>query len=515
MLSSCSLMAILPRLTSNEIRQVQGYVSQKDFRLDIVAQVPPEIIPSIFRHLSIDAIFRAMTVSRRWKALLSSPGTISLILHHWYTNDIEFPVPSASESTAIIAEQVDAFQTGTPFDMEELQWDITMYNRFDCLRLCSERIAYCGGRLALVNQLASGVKVHLNNLQNGEKLIFTPPNREKVSRIVLSNTLLVYSTFNGKVLIYALENEGSYSIQLPSANICGLAAGQNSVAILHGDPGSRLLPSSKARAITMWSKESHKSHQFHAQVSAPSPGRPKEECTDCCVIVDPSGDSVVYFEHLITSGIALVRFSRYSLGGNKLSEGRSSDFCFNERILFHPYPSDKFGGYVLMGSTVAMKKEVCRISYNLNDDSLRATYTSLPHTINKTDMAEIIYLYWKNVLYILTHEGLQTSQVSPVIASDFGCVPFNDQRPVPSMNISKRFLPPRVLIRPGEFRIPSWNMCGDEDFLIIVHLNKIQVYSFKKTLRLPHSLPDWRNQRKEDFDMRLNYIRRCSSVRDY
>ena len=194
--------AFYDSLSKQQIRDLKVLIESTDFRFDIVANLPIELILLVFQHLELYQLFQCRRVSRRWLELLGADGVVRPMLQPWNaTEDVKLRIPEGSSSKAVLdiyAEHQDAFQTGNAFGRFQMPHG-------QDISYSSDRSihAYSDGLLAWVSLTGRSDPIHLRDLESGEERTFMSPERDKIEEIALSQTLLVAMTSSARCYIWA------------------------------------------------------------------------------------------------------------------------------------------------------------------------------------------------------------------------------------------------------------------------------------------------------------------------
>jgi len=231
MLTNPRIQSILSNLTRNEVREIQHWSLEQDFRHDIVGTLPMELAVQILQEVDLRIAFRSRRVSRKWAMILSSPCVIEALLRQWLSLSDPAPhvpegVPS-SEAFSIMTEQIDAFRTGRPFS------ELTVFGNSGQDPTSQYNFpAYSTGFLSWYDE--SSREITILQLSTGISKTWVDQNRERPYSTALSEILLAVSTFSGRVLIYNHLTGNEYCIRLSSGPEERIFLRGGTLAILHG-----------------------------------------------------------------------------------------------------------------------------------------------------------------------------------------------------------------------------------------------------------------------------------------
>ena len=203
-------------LSKQQIRELQTLIKNTEFRFDIVAKLPLELVSLIFQNLDLYQCFQCRRVSQKWRQLLSAEELVSLLIQPWTTAEdplLQLPKGASIDSSlAIKAEHQDAFQNGNLFSSiqiehgQNLSADVGLFKQ-----------AYSHGLLAWVDRRSGSDVVYLHDILTGEERTFTAVEREEVDEIILSRTLLVAMTTTARCYIWAHQtSRPPHSLRCPS-----------------------------------------------------------------------------------------------------------------------------------------------------------------------------------------------------------------------------------------------------------------------------------------------------------
>ena len=210
------LLDFYRRLSKQQIRDLKALLETIDFRYDIIADLPTELVSLVFQHLDLYQSYQCRRVSRRWHEQLSSEQVVKALLHSWTaTENHPLRVPCGYPSHSVLdaqAEHHDAFRTGKPFSFvhiprgRDLSADAGLFKH-----------AYSNGLLAWVEKSEGCDRICLYELETSAVSHFMPPERENIDEIMLSGKLLVATTASARCYIWSHQTSGlPYSLRLPS-----------------------------------------------------------------------------------------------------------------------------------------------------------------------------------------------------------------------------------------------------------------------------------------------------------
>ena len=429
-----ALKGLFAELSLRQIRESFDVLDPINFKYDIIGNSPIEINAIIFQHLQIYQLFQAQRVSRTWKWILSSPEILDPPLEDWDSmGETPLRLPKGLTPQAIRslkAEHVDAYRTGLPFSMMAR----TLVPEPNSKRV---RVAYSDGIIAWIDQTERMVSVLL--LESGAEYSYVSPNRELMTCITLSSSMVAVLTLSGICYVWEIPTGHAHFFRLPNilwdySNVFGtfFVSSGSTLAILHS---SRVTE----EYLTTWNLETRKSYHFPAIVHQGEDlpdDFPQMHTSEKRVLISDSGQSIVLFEHIYDQPTDETRFTRLTLDGRFQASGFMecpSISCSRERFehgrplsciktsivwtyrQFHPDEPLDNPAQRLEGNAYDDILDLLHIVYDPKQDRLRlkrdfarihdalSIHSSLPWT---TD-----HFFWKDVLYFHQHSaesGLQT-----------------------------------------------------------------------------------------------------------
>ena len=209
--------AFYDSLSKQQIRELKVLIESTEFRFDVVANLPIELIPLVFQQLELYQLFQCRRVSQRWLELLGADEVVKPILQPWIaTEEIKLRIPEGLSSKSVLniyAEHQDAFQTGNAFGRFQRQHGLTSYRP----NVFQFRYAYSDGMLAWVSLTGGSHVICLRDLESGDERFFMPPERDEIAEVVLSQTLLVAMTTSARCYIWAHQTpRPPFVLRIPS-----------------------------------------------------------------------------------------------------------------------------------------------------------------------------------------------------------------------------------------------------------------------------------------------------------
>ncbi|KAL8735881.1 MAG: hypothetical protein Q9181_002630 [Wetmoreana brouardii] len=514
------LLGTLPRKC---VREIVGEAGKADFRFDIISHLPIELLCSVFQHLDIYQAFQLRRVSRRWLQSLSAPKLVESLLRPWFAiGDVDLRIPpdlSYEAALALKAEHVDAFTTGNPYSV--VQGDLELAIAAGCTGFDRSLVAYSHRRLAWVDGLNG--RVHVRNLEFDQETLYTPPNREKATKIDLSTDIVAMTTTSGKCYAWDCATSAPASVRLPSAAHGGLFVSGSSLAIVHRTEAQGQV------GVTTWSLHSCQTRSFHI----PLRGKLRSQSRKPSYRVYMTADSVLFVERK-RGPPDEVFFTRCTLDGKVLAQGTSGllhrtfrtgyvdimaysqhsrtktkSLESLDRILVRDEQDDSLQA---LRKTVAKgTRGIIRLIYDLRHDKfLNQEECAIPCKNIELHHTENYWYIWKSMAFRFAQDGW----------NDPGSIALNLQSRDVTNHYMQRFsaftcrsenegwLSQRG--RPGSpdtsfvGRAPAW-FWGDEIFMVRVFPNGFTAFCFDKHITMPDEDLNFRQQREQ---ARLERIRR-------
>ncbi|KAF2852369.1 hypothetical protein T440DRAFT_421283 [Plenodomus tracheiphilus IPT5] len=108
-----ALDALAGELTPHEWRALHAVTGSRTFQLDLVGQLPLELVAQIFAYLDVAHPYRLQLVSRQWHHVLKSTTVLTTGLHNWYQNTVDLRNVDYA-SCGSMAQRIQAFRTFKP-----------------------------------------------------------------------------------------------------------------------------------------------------------------------------------------------------------------------------------------------------------------------------------------------------------------------------------------------------------------------------------------------------------------
>ena len=306
-----ALSGLFKKLSLEQIRESFDLLNPINFKYDIIGNLPIEINAMILQQLQIQQLFQAQRVSRKWKWILSLPEILDPPLQQWDSMvETSLRIPEGLTPQAIRslkAEHINAYRTGLPFSMMVYK----LGPEYNPKRV---HVAYIDGIVAWIDTTQRMVVVLL--LETGAKYSYVSPNRELMTCITLSSSMVAVITLSGTCYVWEIPTGRAHSLRL--TNISGdfsntpenfFVSSGTTLAILH-------CSISTSDYLTTWNLKTRKSYHF------PAIAREGEELIDSArletrdkkIMIGDCGQSVVLFQQTDRPKEE-AHFTRFSLDG--------------------------------------------------------------------------------------------------------------------------------------------------------------------------------------------------------
>ena len=395
-----AIKVFLERLSHHEMRELNGMLDT-DFRFDIIAQLPLELVSRVFQYLDLRMAVRYRRVSKRWTMVLSSRHLLYTLVQDWYgTKDLGpsatmQSVSSVAELT-LLAEHVDAFCSARPFSAEVIDGNVLAMKDNDSFQRENYPGAVCLGRVAWYNRKKSQVKLY--DARSRRTLTWQRDRGEYIVDIALSHSLLAFCNMSSKIYVHNYLTGSEHDFQLSSARARKVAVTGKTVAILQSTPDELSF------CITVWTANSRPTHHFNiATHNLPSEvnshGVPR-------LVVHPNETELVYFELVVTmAGDGRqneCRYTRMTTDGNFVATGCLQDDLahFELSTSMLPYPSNRHGDYTVWSGWLKNKSLAVRVAYNIYDDRFSVQRISYPWSTDHNEHYHVgHFTFWNNIVF--------------------------------------------------------------------------------------------------------------------
>lgn len=203
-----ALDALAGELTPHEWRALHTLLSARTFQLDIVGQLPLELVAQIFIHLDIAHPYRLQLVSRRWYFIMRSITVLRVGLHSWYHDTVDLHHLDF-ETCKQMAQRIQAFRTGKPCSHFLIRFDRPVMDPI----LTRDTVIWWPGDF---RSMARARFICVLNLSTWKFRKFRGEAREAVRSFVASDEIVALMTYTNICYVWELHGEGSKSFKVPS-----------------------------------------------------------------------------------------------------------------------------------------------------------------------------------------------------------------------------------------------------------------------------------------------------------
>ncbi|ORX99562.1 hypothetical protein BCR34DRAFT_576545 [Clohesyomyces aquaticus] len=233
---TAALEALIHELDPYEWRSMQSALSRRSFSCDIVGRLPIELVTEVFTYLDVAAPYRLQAVSKRWNTVLRDTDIVKKLLRQWYTrNDSPLPGESTLKDNdyavcQLKAEHMHRFRGGNPVRTITIP---TRIDSFDNNFLCGDYICWVSD--------ASRRSIEIRNLRTGQASKAACDGRQQIRKVVLSEHLVVFTSFDGRFHVQSLASGEQKSLNLPRYVLDHVSCRDRTVVCGGVAPGSTVL----------------------------------------------------------------------------------------------------------------------------------------------------------------------------------------------------------------------------------------------------------------------------------
>lgn len=493
-------------LSIQEKREIKALLRSETFKYDIIANLPFELSMQIFSSLDIYVLASSRRVSRKWLDLLSPSPKISYdYLRSFfgvrYPHDVgKGPSPACNSSRTL--EELDAYRTGRAFARRFFRWNLEPSTRLDGLSYLNKHTAYHNGTVAWIDN-ERGL-LHTLRLDASTANDYVTTEREQLTCITVSDSIVAATTVTGRCYIFELESGVAHVIRLRSASVSSLVSTGDTIAILH----KPVYPDGLVY-LTTWSLTSRKTRSFSPDIGSLTD---RSQRYSYRVLVDPSETSVIYFEQTRDSarGLSDMRgygemtffATRLALNGQFMS--RTSyiiNGAYQDRELGTRVPSDNGGPsvswseYPYMISSSQDNFQTVRLTYHLDTDSLDLKI--LPKVANAPKFLFLEdFFCWKDIGYGFLRGDGRTLDSILVADFDKGVCKEAEMWSLSMTDCEAEF---SHAIRAGLHH----QIVGDGRFILLLHPAGFIAWSFDKTITMADESTLYREGRVKEMKRRF------------
>jgi hypothetical protein len=202
-----AIEALAQELTSHEWRRLKEIAAARTFQIDIVGQLPLELVAQVFAHLDTSTPYRLQRVSRKWRHVLQSPEVLTDSLVSWYSYTPQL-LRADYSLCKLKAEAIHGFRYGSP----KHHCRINIEHSHGQMILKEDTLAFTiGGQ----NDTTART-LHLFNIDTWRLHSLNGHARERISQIFISDDIAGFTTDSHVCYVSDLEDHGKHAFRVPS-----------------------------------------------------------------------------------------------------------------------------------------------------------------------------------------------------------------------------------------------------------------------------------------------------------
>ncbi|KAJ5788419.1 hypothetical protein N7457_003409 [Penicillium paradoxum] len=187
------LHEIMSSLSFGEKREVKSWAKSLKFQCDVFAKLPVELAALLAQYFNLSDIFVLRRVSKRWHDLLTSTTVLGAAIRNRVGKDV-VKSPSSLVVLEVLIKKIIRAERGMPAVVALFPQDLPPYLWEDINR---DAINYCKGVCAWIEGSTERTSIFLVHLKNGSSCKFTTENRERLTHINVSDTLVSATSIQG------------------------------------------------------------------------------------------------------------------------------------------------------------------------------------------------------------------------------------------------------------------------------------------------------------------------------
>lgn len=234
------LHQLVDQLNSKERHALARIISVKNDRL---AALPVELVIQILSNLDFLYTWKLQLVCQQWRDILSSEQIVDAALKRWDTHRPEDRVKSSPtvEASKDILRRLQSWRLGRPFTRCAKHIDIRDTGGDHPHRYQASRTSALSGHYFAYFEISprSDQAVVVLNLVTGTRTRYHGTAREPILRFALSNDIIAYTNFHGKLYTCKHDDIQLGSVQLSSAIYQAFSAERDIVGIVMQARSSR------------------------------------------------------------------------------------------------------------------------------------------------------------------------------------------------------------------------------------------------------------------------------------
>lgn len=199
---------VVNSLSSEEWRELQAILNRRSFQLDIIGNLPVELVALVFSYIDISNAVGCLYVSKRWQDLILQPIVQETLLSQWY-NPSDLPLLEArdlsqEELFQLKIDHAARFKKAAPYRTCTRTWRNDNAERFIGQNSQLTQSHYSYGLLAFTMadpkrqpSLRRDDILQIHDLRSGQARTIKTPARELILAITTTRNLIGYITFSG------------------------------------------------------------------------------------------------------------------------------------------------------------------------------------------------------------------------------------------------------------------------------------------------------------------------------
>jgi len=202
------LNGIVNSLSGEEWRELHATLSRRSFQLDIIGNLPVELVALVFSYIDISNAARCLHVSKRWQDLILQPIVQETLLSQWYTPS-DLPLLGAQnlseeELFQLKIDHAARFKKAAPYKTCIQSFRNDNAERFIGVNSQLTQSHYSYGLLAFTMvdpkrqpSLRRDDILQIHDFRSGQARTIKTPARELILAITTTRCLIGYITFSG------------------------------------------------------------------------------------------------------------------------------------------------------------------------------------------------------------------------------------------------------------------------------------------------------------------------------
>ncbi|KAF2828525.1 hypothetical protein CC86DRAFT_368735 [Ophiobolus disseminans] len=456
-----AIQALVDELTPYELRTLQHITAARSFQLDIIGQLPVELVAQVFTHLDTSTPYRLQRVSRRWHHILQSPDVLKRSLTSWSGNtlDLQGAERSLLESKA---KHIQMFRQGDPSS----HFTVHLNDPRGYATLVEDTLAW--SRVSGHDHTARAI--YLFNISTWTLHTLNGDAREKVAALFASDKLVGFATNGTVCYVWSLQTREKRRFRVPNPALFKTITCRGTMVVCAACLVDHAL-------VYIWDYRTQQGRSFTISYDSALFVRATPECTHhyaLALLLQPEDEHIIVFAnercatHYLHSSdmFTTLRYGRFKYTGECVAEsGLTLDLV---RASFH-----MLGNQLTPVGRDGIFRMTIAPGGSLQFDENLFKFTEPRPATHKGELWANDSLYWwKDVLFelkdpeagilhgpILVHLGT-TSHPKPITRKDARRSTYADHVPSVMDNQERIYLNDRYIIRVGVADLEV--LCFDE-----------------------------------------------------